>query len=52
MANGSPRGFFSCSRGHRRGGSLVSLLFVIVMEALSKMIDKAIGGVFLTGFSV
>jgi hypothetical protein len=52
MVNGSPCGFFPYSRGLRQGGSLVPLLFVIVMEALSKMIDKAIGGVFLTGFSI
>ena len=52
MINGSPYGFFQSSWGIRQGDPLSSLLFVIVMEALSRMIDKASGVGLLSGFSV
>ncbi|XP_047339811.1 uncharacterized protein LOC124943328 [Impatiens glandulifera] len=38
IVNGSPKGFFEISRGIRQGDPLSSFLFVIIMEAFSRMI--------------
>uniref|UniRef100_A0A2N9IEM8 Reverse transcriptase zinc-binding domain-containing protein n=1 Tax=Fagus sylvatica TaxID=28930 RepID=A0A2N9IEM8_FAGSY len=48
----SPCGFFPSSRGIRQGDPLSSMLFVIVMEAFSRLIDKATDVGMLSGFSV
>jgi hypothetical protein len=52
LVNGSPEGFFNSSRGIRQGDPLSPLLFVLVMEALSKMVNASIDQGLLSGFSV
>jgi hypothetical protein len=52
LVNGTPSSFFSSSRGLRQGDPLSPLLFVIVMEALSKMFVVSIRRGFLSGFSM
>ena len=50
--NGSPCGFFQSTRGLHQGDPLSPMLFVIFMEASSKLLDKAIEEGSLAGFSV
>jgi hypothetical protein len=52
MINGSSCGFFESSRGLRQGDSLSPLLFVVVMEALNKLLMRAEEGHFLRCFEV
>jgi len=52
LVNGSPNDFFSSSRWLRQGDPLLSLLFVFVMESLSRMISDAVSGGLLEGFKV
>ena len=42
LINGGLEGFFGSSRGILQGDSLSPLLFVIVMEALSRLLSRAI----------
>jgi hypothetical protein len=49
LVNGSPTSIFSSSRGLSQGDTLSPLLFVIVMEALGRMIFVAVSGGLLLG---
>ncbi|XP_041004079.1 uncharacterized protein LOC121249433 [Juglans microcarpa x Juglans regia] len=44
LVNGTPAGFFNSSCGLRQGDSLSPLLFVIVMEALGRLVKVTVGG--------
>ncbi len=50
--NDSPTSFFSVSPGSRQSDPLSYLLFVIVMEALGRMISAAVSGGLWYGFSM
>ena len=52
LINGSPMDFFGSSRGLRQGDSLSQLLFAIVMEALSRLLDGAVLAGHISGFTV
>jgi len=52
LINGSPHGFFGSSQGLRQGDPLFLLLFVLVMDAFSRMLSRAMEGGFLSGFRV
>jgi hypothetical protein len=52
LVNGTPSGFFTSSRGLRQGDPLSPLLFVVVMEALSRMLVVALEQGSMTGFVV
>ena len=52
LINGSPSDFFGSSRGLWQGDPLSPLLFDIVMEALSRMLDVVASAGQFSGFSV
>jgi hypothetical protein len=52
LVNGTPSDFFSSSRGLSQGDPPSPLLFVIVREALSKLLTATVQRGFLSGFSV
>ena len=52
LINGSPKDFFGGSRGLRQGDSFSPLLFAIVMETLSCLLDGAVLAGHILGFTV
>jgi hypothetical protein len=52
IVNGSPTGFFDSSRGLRQGDPLSPLLFLLIMEVLSRILRRSVERGFITGFQV
>ena len=52
MVSGSPCGFFESLRGLRQGDPLSLLLFVLIIEAHGRILDKVVHDGHMSGFGV
>lgn len=52
LINGVPEGFFSSSRGLRQDDPLSPFLFIVVMEAFSRMMGKVVQNGWIRGFTL
>ena len=52
LINGSPKDFFGSSKGLCQGDHLSPLLFAIVLEALSRLLDGVVLARHISGFTV
>jgi hypothetical protein len=52
LINGAPFSYFGSSRGVRQGDPLSPFLFILVMEAFSRMIDAITSRGLISGFSM
>lgn len=52
LVNGAPAGFFHTCCGLCQGDPFSPWLFILVMEALSKLLSRAVQGGLLEGFKV
>jgi hypothetical protein len=52
IVNGSPNGFFKSSCGLRQGDPLSPLLFLLIMEVLSRLLRRSVEMGFIKGFQV
>ena len=52
LINGTPCGFFASSCGLRQGDPLSPLLFILVMEALSRLLSRARERGFISGYDI
>ena len=52
LINGSPCGFFESSRGLRQGEPFSPLLFVLIIEAHGRILDKVVHDGHMSGFGV
>ena len=50
LFNGSPANFFGSSRGLKQGDPLSPMLFLVMMEVFSKMMQRVEGAGLLRGF--